>query len=217
MAQYLRNILIIGKSGVGKTSITNALLKKDEPSPVDSFMQTDAIKQRYFRECIEKQLEVKIKHITISSNQTEEKDVGTAVKDLKFLNLVLFVLRLEPIDDQLCKQFEKVITCLGPEVSPITAVLVTWFHSFNSRAEEEFVQKLEWLHGFAKKGIHMICLPQLGYIEEPLRPFLSEKSEKSKKTVQNLFDQAEEKVYCGIPAGKQYNYLVHTCIIIFIS
>lgn len=214
---YQRNILIIGKTGVGKSSITNAILNKD-PSDGDSLMKPPRAKQQSFIERRDGQ-EIRIEHVSISSTQDDEvliKNVERALKSLQSLHLVLFVIKLEPIDEQLYEQFSIVMSLLGsePAVSSITAVLVTWCDLLNSRGEDmakkELQEIMKQLLDFAERGVHMISLPQLSCVEDSLYTTIFEKNKNSRKFLQHLCHQPRtEVIYGNSPAGpgKLYTYI----------
>ncbi len=195
-----RNILIIGKTGSGKRSISNAIANTTL-FEVGGFMKTvSQPPDNLFGEYNNGEKHFRFMHVTISSTQddkTLEKNVANALNYFQSLNLVLLVFKLEPIDTQLCKKVQTAVSFLEREALSNTAVLVTFCDLLSSRAKEVAQQELQEsipVLRLAKKGTHMICLPQISCVQASLINFFRKSNDENGRLLQNLCNKDEMEV-----------------------
>ena len=212
-----RNILIIGKTGAGKASIANAIVKSNVfeiGAPMQksrheafTFKKHDSREGYFFKIAL-----VDIYTNSTQDDQNLEKNISTALDSLKTLNLVLFVLKCEPFDEHLWASFNQAVHYLGQSASAITTIIVTWCDLMNETKIQQELQKYPTrVIGFVQKEIVMVSLLRSEYVIPSMQPHVESKKKESEKILQNLCEQAVKEVQ---PIGmRNAIYLSYTLFI----
>ncbi len=189
-----KNILIIGKTGAGKASIANAIVGKELFQVETPMLICQDGTGFRIKEYEGYNVALVDTHVNLQTN------ISKALTKLTYLNLVLFVLKCEPVDEHLQTSFKKAESCLGQKASTITAVIVTWCDLKNAEAKEKDLEELQkylaQLFSFAVNRVEMVSLPLLEDVPKDILPYFQKEKQKNEEILKKMCLEEGIEIHC---------------------
>ena len=201
--QQRRNIVVLGKTGAGKSTVANQILgKKHFKVSTSTQSVTRRIKNGEARITVD-DIDYNIKIIDtvglFDTGSITNKQVIQLIKSHfqekvpEGVNLVLFVFKEGRFTDEEKLAFEYVIAKFSKEISDISALVITNCELKCEKARERIIDefkrnpKTKPFAEFAKKGIYTFGYPNIEEIDdEELRPIIQERIEKDREELQSF-------------------------------
>ena len=206
------NVLIVGKSGAGKTSLANALFDGDiKFSEVDPKTFTSTTKKCSCKTVtypIEDGVQVTVKVIdTIGLFDTEKTSNSSSIRVMKEfvrktipegISLVIFVMKKGRFTEEEQKTFEFIIKKFKEDISAISALCIT-----NTEQDKEPIRdgiihefekdtKTQKIAKFMQKGIYAVGFPSKENLLDGLWEVLQETITKDKEKTRALVKRSCE-------------------------
>ncbi len=206
-----KKILIFGKTGVGKSTVANAILGSDQlpiGSPIESTTRVagrykcsdyESISGAVYRIGIIDTVGVADSH---SSKSDLPKRMKRTIKEIQSVNLVLFVIKMERFTRQERDSFEDVISLLQSSgksnPSAVTAFVVTCCEQKSDENRDatklEVKEYAKNITHFAGKGIYLVGLPPPDQIPEPLKEYYEKIRKRDTNTLQTLVRESQLEI-----------------------
>ena len=210
-----RCVVVLGKSGAGKSTVANQLADYDPTSPEDPpFKVSKQILQSVTRNVTHADrlftrgnIQYKVTVIdTVGLFDT--KALGHDVlfdkiekyfkNHIKGVNVILFVFRQGRMTEEERKVFSFIESRLTKEFSPISALAITGCENLDDKAREELVNEFEGdqytkrIANQMEKGIYPVGFPSVDTLRPVLQEAYKEQMAEDKKTLLDVIFRAEE-------------------------
>ena len=206
--QYKRNVLIVGKTGAGKSTIANIIIGKDE-FKVQHSVSSVTRKTKHAKVSIateDCQYNIKIIDTVglfdtgIKTNQATIDEIKQYFRDYipEGISLILFVFKEGRFTPEERATFDFIIKNFDRDISDISALIVTNCDHKSERARKEYIDDIKSndvtksIADFVTKGIYAVGFPKLEDIDEEWRPMYEKKIDKDKKQLQDLVHGSSE-------------------------
>lgn len=233
-----RNVVVVGKTGAGKSTVANKILEgrtnTEERFTVSHRVLasvTDAIKAESSllktRDDVEYIVQV-VDTIGLfdnkpgSNNFTIMKDVKTFFRKRipEGLNLILFVFKQGRWTDEEQKTFDLFTTnFVGTEISSISGLVVTGCDGFTSEKKESLKEEFRNSHPniseFMQKGIHTVSFPNLDTLLPEIKAIHVRYQKADQETLRKLvYNSDEMKLSKDIVQEAFWNKILSNCKIL---
>ena len=199
--QQRRNIVVLGKTGAGKSTVANQILGSDQ-------FKVSTSTQSVTRRVTDGEAKVNVGDIDYNikiidtiglfdSGPVTNKQVIQSIKSHfqkkvpESVNLVMFVFREGRFTVEEKNAFEYIITKFSKEISDISALIITNCELKSAKTREKIVAEFRGnpttkpFADFVKKGIFAVGFPNIEEIDdEELRPIIQERIKKDKEELQ---------------------------------
>jgi len=200
----MRNVLIIGKVGVGKKTIANKLLGKQVLEVGTHAVETATrAANSWIRVGERGNYRYKLTIVDTGglfvNNQESLRRSRNILRsvDKEGIGLLLFVIRSGgyfTMQDR--KQFENIVKILQPSVANISALVITGCENLKVEKRREYVETFERdpvtteLAQFMKKGIVTVGFPDLSEQDEDLRLVYERKMKQDENNLRDLVENS---------------------------
>lgn len=207
-AVEVRNVVLVGKTGAGKSTVANKILgrEKFEVKNVASSATTEVEDGScsFYDESSRTQYSFTVIDTaglfdTKKSNYT----VMTKIKDFfqkkspQGINLVLFVSRKGRFTDEERRTFNYIIRNFTEQISDFSALVLTCCDGQTDDANQEFCASLEREAGdivkFMKKGIYMVGFPDVSKMKPSMKGGMEEEMKQHAERLRKVVMKADER------------------------
>lgn len=197
-----RNIIIIGNTGVGKSSLANVILGQGEF--IVSNLQNRRKAHAQTNHFVVDNTEYNIKLIDTDMGSTDEilhemRSFVSVIRNHE-INLVMLVFKEGRVTNCQSEKLKSLIDCLNPMASEITALVVTHCELKNSATRDSIMSnyqkddKTKDLSAFAMKGVFPVGFPVLGDIDKELRSKAEMMFKMDRTTLCQLVDTSSKAI-----------------------
>lgn len=207
--QERRNIIVLGKTGAGKSTVANTILGQ-EVFPVSTSVQSVTRRiRRGEAKFTAHNVEYNVKLIdTVGLFDTGAVTNTTTIEEIKTffrekvtegVHLVLFVFKEGRFTPEERDTFDFIIKKFSREISEISALVITNCELKSEKArqaiESEFrdVPTTKHIADFVKQGIYVVGFPKIEDIEEEFRPMMEQKVEADKNKLKMLVQSCDSE------------------------
>lgn len=203
-----RNVVVLGKTGAGKSSVANNIIR-DATFKVDdstkSVTRTAAMSQALIKyPGVEYDLKV-IDTIGFFDSELSNKEVMEDVKTFfkskvpEGVHLILFVFQVGRLTPEERKTFKYIMDNFkGKDISDISALVITHCEDKNAKARERIVSEFTShehtrdIATFMKKGMVCVGFPKIEDVDEDLQDAYKKKAKKDSDALHELVTKSEE-------------------------
>ena len=208
-----RTVLIVGKTGTGKSTLANHILKANK-FPVSSSVQSEGtrISHAEAERLLEGNTRLTIKVIDTrglfeNAAQVSNKDVIKEVKLhckanlIQGVNLILFVFRKGKYTKEEREAFQAVIKEFGKDIQNVSALIITNCESLNENKREEIKQDFltnpltSGIGKFMGKGIHTVGFPIIDDAPEVFQNYLQAIAVADEESLAQLIIGCKERIF----------------------
>ena len=207
-----RNIIVLGKTGAGKSSVANRIVGMDlfevTTSSVSSVTKHPSVKEA---SVIHDGIQYTFKTIdTVGLFDTAEKTNEEIFREAKTfirervpegISLVLFVFKEGRFTPEERKTFESLTKNFGKsKITDISALIVTCCENMTPKARIALVEEMKSnertnkITSFMKKGIYPVGFPNLKEVDPRIKEVHEETAKQDAETLHKLIRNCEDKM-----------------------
>lgn len=206
-SRNVRNVVILGKTGAGKSSVANAIVGRNEFTVVQSVgsvtkttghaeIQANYRGRKYDVKVVDT---VGFFDTGVVTNQATIDSIRTYINEYipEGINLLIFVFREGRFTPEERKTFEYIQEKFGSEISEISALIVTNCENFSENAREKVKKDMKEnpvtkdIARFMKKGVYTVGFPDVKEIDPRMRPMFEDKIKQDATEIQNLIFKSQ--------------------------
>jgi GTP-binding protein EngB required for normal cell division len=199
-----RNVVVVGKSGAGKSTVANKIIGSTVFRVADSLgsvtkRQTHAQVGMHFGN-VEYRMKV-VDAVGLFDTGKDKSDNQAIMDEIKHyftekfpegINLVLFIFKKGRFTQEERETFDFIIREFREAVSEMSALIITNCENMGKKAREEYIMDFRSrpatadIANFMGKGIYAVGFPDLSHMEEDDEDMMLVLSKKAEKDVQQL-------------------------------
>lgn len=192
----VQNVIIFGKCGVGKSSIANLILGRDEFKVGSNYNHQHSL--------LNDGQDVQVWIINPPQNLSNkpEDSSATTIEQYykKYLpewgSLVLFVYKHGRFTEETVREFEQILEVLNSDISQISVLVITHCEGTTSTSQDTIIQDFKTNEHTKKiasfmKTIICVGIPDLQEVEKELRSTYSAGIMNSKMILQNMLSETK--------------------------
>jgi len=205
-----RNIVVVGKTGAGKSTVANKILglEKFEVKNIATSTTTQVeARCSSFRDSSSRTqynfTVIDTVGLFDTKKSTSNIDVMTKIKDFvqnespKGINLVLFVFRKGRLTEEERHTFKHIIDKFSRQISDFSALIFTGCDGQSDDAKKEFRTSFETEAGdtakFMKKGIYMVGFPDVSKMKPSMKEVMEEEIKEQAEMLRKVVMEADKR------------------------
>ena len=203
-----RNVVVVGKTGAGKSTVANKLLGlekfavKNIASSVTS--QVEARCSSFYDQSSRTRYNFKvIDTVGVFDTKQKNDDVMTKIKTFfqndspEGINLVLFVFRKGRLTAEEKRTFDYIMGNFNNQISDFSALVLTHCDAQNDAANQEFLASFKReardVISFMKKGVYMVGFPDVSRMRPRIREAMEEEIKEQAEMLQKVVMKADRR------------------------
>ena len=207
-----RFVLVVGKSGAGKSTVANKILDPPEGPPFNvsnDVLPSDTAETKSAKALLETdhgkyQVQVIDTQGFFDTRNVSNEKVISGIKKYIIeeipsgLNLILFVFKHGRWTDEEQKMYDYVTRNFVEEISSISALVITGCENITDEEREknvnEFKSRCPAVNAFMTKGILAVGFPDISKLKENLRQLCEEEQKDDQKQLRRLVYSCDNKI-----------------------
>ena len=182
-----RNIVVLGKTGCGKSTLANKIICDDDTFPVSASFDSSTLMNMHANESIEiggRTYSINMIDTVGFSDTSKKKQNNQIMKEInkqlklrvpEGLNLIIFVLKLGRFTDEEYKVFKKLAGNFSDLIKELSMLVITGCDGKNDKARNDIIKdfrenrKTKPFADIMKKGIFCVGLPDIKELSEEVK------------------------------------------------
>ena len=203
-----RNVVVVGKSGAGKSTVANKVLGlenfsvKNVASSVTS--EVEARCSTFYDQSSRTRYNFKIiDTVGVFDTKHKNDDVMTKIKTFfqndspEGINLVLFVSRKGRFTDEEKHTFNYIIGNFSDQISDFSALVLTCCDAQSDAANQEFLASFQReardIVTFMRKGVHMVGFPEVSNMIPRMKEAMEEEIKEQAEMLRKVVMKADKR------------------------